>query len=96
MPDFSATPLLTDEDVNNWLHLYDADAPLICLSTFVSHDPGLDLRVEHTHVFSDHGVGGHYHFDTTPVDVEYTGYFTLAETIHRIDAPAVTHQVGRD
>jgi len=96
MPDFSKTPLKTDEDVEEWLHFYEADAPLVCLSTFVSHDPGLDLRVEHTHVFSDHGQGGHYHYDTTPTEVQYTGYFTLAESVHRIDAPANTHSIGRD
>lgn len=96
MPDFSATPLVTDEDVDSWLHYYEAHAPLIMLSCFVSHDPGLDLRVEHTHGFSTHNQGGHYHYDTTPKFVEYTGMFTIAESIHRIDAPAVTHQVGRD
>eukprot|EP00040_Diaphanoeca_grandis_P005596 m.33596 g.33596 ORF g.33596 m.33596 type:complete len:315 (+) comp16844_c0_seq2:203-1147(+) len=96
MPDFSKTPLTTDADVDEWLYFYEADAPLICLSTFVSHDPGLDLRVEHTHCFSDHGVGGHYHYDTTPTEVEYTGYFTLAESVFRIDAPKNTHSIGRD
>ena len=96
MPDFSATPLTTDAEVEEWLHFYHANAPLIALSTFVSHDPGLDLRVEHTHCFSSHGEGGHYHYDVTPPEVEYTGYFSLAHTIHRIDAPACTHQIGRD
>ena len=38
--DFSKTPVLTDEDVDNWLHYYEANAPLTMLSTFVSHDPG--------------------------------------------------------
>eukprot|EP00037_Helgoeca_nana_P019285 m.187699 g.187699 ORF g.187699 m.187699 type:complete len:317 (-) comp24800_c0_seq1:208-1158(-) len=97
MPDFSETPLTTDSEVEDWLHFYNADAPLICLcGSAVSHDPGFDLRVEHTHVFSSHGQGGHYHYDVTPVDVEYTGYFVVAEEIHRVDAPTETHQVGRD
>jgi len=96
MPDFSKTPVLTDEDVDNWLHYYEANAPLTMLSTFVSHDPGLDLRVEHTHGFNEKGQGGHYHYDTTPEYVEYTGIFTIAEHIFRVDAPAATHQVGRD
>ena len=73
MPDFSTTPLTTDAEVDAWLHYYEAHAPLIMLSTFVSHDPGLDLRVEHTHGFSTHNQGGHYHYDTTPKFVEYTG-----------------------
>jgi hypothetical protein len=71
-------------------------APLICLSEFVSHDPGLDLRIEHTHCFSNHGEGGHYHYDITPDEVEYHGYYTVAEKIVRIDKPTITHQIGRD
>lgn len=55
---------------------------------------GLDLRVDHTHCFSHHGEGGHYHYDTTPKGVEYVGYFSIAEKIYRVDAPKVTHQVG--
>ena len=43
MPDFSPCPLLSDDDVNNWLHFYDASAPLIGLSVFVSHDPVLHI-----------------------------------------------------
>lgn len=39
MPDFSMCPLETDEDVNRWLHFYEADGPLINLSVFVSQDP---------------------------------------------------------
>eukprot|EP00731_Ephydatia_muelleri_P036693 Em0306g1a len=87
MPEFSCTPLNSDEDVNNWLRFYDVAAPLTCLSVFVSHDPGLDLRVEHTHCFSDHGCGGHYHYDVTPQEVEYLAYYTLAEKLYRIDRP---------
>lgn len=56
---------------------------------------GYDLRVEHFHCFSDHGQGGHYHFDVTPKDVEYRGYFVLAESIYRIDQPVKTTQLGR-
>jgi hypothetical protein len=48
---------------------------------------GLDLRVEHTHCFSSHGHGGHYHYDVTPKGVKYVGYFTLAQKIYRIDPP---------
>ena len=38
-PEFSKTPLETDEDVNNWLRFYDVKAPLTCLSVLISHDP---------------------------------------------------------
>merc|ERR1712136_436581 len=96
MPDFSSCPLLSDDDVNNWLHFYEAKAPLIGLSVFISHDPGLDLRVEHSHCFSLHGDGGHYHEDVTPDTIEYVGYFTPALKMHRIDRPTQTHNIGRD
>ncbi|KAM7443036.1 hypothetical protein ABFA07_008127 [Porites harrisoni] len=96
MPRFSETPLKTDADVNNWLKFYEMSAPLVCVGVFESHDPGLDLRVEHFHCFSDHGEGGHYHYDVTPDEVQYRGFFNLAEKIYRIDRPLVTHNVGRD
>nr|DBA33377.1 TPA: hypothetical protein GDO54_001069 [Pyxicephalus adspersus] len=60
------------------------------------HIMGFDLRLEHTHCFSHHGEGGHYHNDTTPDTVQYLGYFHPAEYLYRIDRPAVTHLVGRD
>jgi len=87
MPDFSSTPLTTSEQIDKWLQYYDMKAPLVCLSSFVSHDPGLDIRVEHTHCFSNHGEGGHYHHDTTPEQVDYLGYFSPAEIFYRIDKP---------
>ncbi|XP_027045940.1 ester hydrolase C11orf54 homolog isoform X2 [Pocillopora damicornis] len=96
MPRFSQTPLKTDADVNNWLKFYEMSAPLVCVGVLESHDPGLDLRIEHFHCFSDHGEGGHYHYDVTPDDVQYTGFFNVAEKIYRIDRPLTTHNVGRD
>lgn len=96
MPDFSKTPLDSEEDVNKWLKFFEFKAPLICCSVFVSHDPGMDLRVEHTHCFSHHGQGGHYHHDVTPKTVSYRGYFVPAEWMYRIDPPTQTHNIGRD
>ncbi|KAL8562084.1 hypothetical protein ACOMHN_031855 [Nucella lapillus] len=87
MPDFSCTPLTCEADVNNWLRFYEMDATLVCLGEVVSHDPGLDLRVEHFHCFSEHGQGGHYHYDTTPNEVVYRAYFNVAEFLYRIDQP---------
>ncbi|KAH6642566.1 hypothetical protein C7974DRAFT_385680 [Boeremia exigua] len=87
MPDFASTPLITDEQKQQWLKFYETDAPLVCLSVLHSHDPGLDLRIEHTHCFSDRGEGGHYHYDTTPEDVEYEAWFNVAEVLYRIDRP---------
>jgi len=87
MPDFSKEPLKSRAEVGKWLKYFDMAAPLVCLSVFHSHDPGLDLRIEHTHCFSDHGEGGHYHDDVTPESVEYEAYFNLASTLYRIDRP---------
>ncbi|KAF1926873.1 ester hydrolase-like protein C11orf54 [Didymella exigua CBS 183.55] len=87
MPDFSPTPLITDEQKQKWLKFYNMKAPLVCLSVLHSYDPGFDLRIEHTHCFSHHGEGGHYHYDTTPDDVQYEAWFNVAETLYRIDRP---------
>lgn len=38
-PRFSEAPLQTDEDVSKWLKFYEMNAPLTCLSVFISHDP---------------------------------------------------------
>ncbi|XP_024587066.1 ester hydrolase C11orf54 homolog [Neophocaena asiaeorientalis asiaeorientalis] len=94
--EFSSCPLNSDEDVNKWLRFYEMKAPLVCLPVFISRDPGFDLRLEHTHCFSHHGEGGHYHYDTTPDIVEYLGYFLPAEFLYRIDQPTETHSFGRD
>ena len=88
MPDFSKEPL-DQEKTEEWLKFYECEAPLVCLSTFHSHDPGLELRMEHTHCFSEHGDGGHYHFDTTLENVEYEAYFNTAKIIYRVDQPPV-------
>lgn len=97
MPDFSACPLDSDEKVNSWLKYFNFDAPFVNMATFISKDPELDLRVEHTHGYSTvNQTGGHYHYDVTPESIEYVGYFTPAQRIVRIDAPTVTHQIGRD
>uniref|UniRef100_T1J6L6 DUF1907 domain-containing protein n=1 Tax=Strigamia maritima TaxID=126957 RepID=T1J6L6_STRMM len=93
MPDFPIYPLNDDATVNSWLKFYDMHAPLACLSTFVTNDPlNMDLRIEHTHCYSDHGQGGHYHHDTTPDTAEYLGYFVLCNTLYRIDKPAMLHR----
>lgn len=66
-------------------------SPLICTSVIVSNDaPQLDLRLAHTHFYSDHGDGGHYHYDTTPDEVEYEGYFVPCEKVFRIAPPKIS------
>ncbi|GAV05857.1 hypothetical protein RvY_15923-2 [Ramazzottius varieornatus] len=94
MPDFSKAPLETEGTVDQWLKYFTQPAPMVFMSVFVSEDPGWDLRCEHTHGYgvpdaegSSQNRGGHYHYDTTPDEVEYVGYFGCAETLYRIDRP---------
>lgn len=96
MPDFSATPLNTESQLNNWLKFYNMSTPLIAVGTFVSSESDLDLRVQHFHSFSHHGEGGHYHIDTTPETIEYLGYFNLGTTLYRVDQPLSRLQFGKD
>lgn len=46
---------------------------------------GLNLRLEHTHCYSNHNEAGHLHYDVTPETVQFEGYFSLAEKVCRID-----------
>ncbi|XP_015117024.1 ester hydrolase C11orf54 homolog [Diachasma alloeum] len=96
MRDFSTAPLTTENALNNWLKFYEMSAPLVAVGTFVSAQTDLDLRVQHFHSFSHHGEGGHYHIDTTPDIAEYLGYFGVAESLYRIDQPAVCVDFGKD
>ena len=61
MQHFSTVPLLSEEDVNNWLTFHEFPAPLIAVGTFLTNEADLDLRLQHFHNFSKHGKGGHYH-----------------------------------
>ncbi|XP_073944526.1 ester hydrolase C11orf54 homolog isoform X2 [Choristoneura fumiferana] len=96
MPDFAPAPICSDADVDNWLHYFEMRAPISHVGTLVTGDLGLDLRVQHFHGWGAHGDGGHYHYDTTPDQAEYEGYFAVAASVIRVDAPETTHAVGRD
>uniref|UniRef100_A0A224XTZ3 DUF1907 domain-containing protein n=1 Tax=Panstrongylus lignarius TaxID=156445 RepID=A0A224XTZ3_9HEMI len=97
MPEFSKVPIRSNNDLNNWLKFYEMSAPLVAVGTLLSKDiPDLDLRVHHFHSFSNHGEGGHYHYDTTPETVEYLGYFNLGQTLYRIDQPEKKQYFGKD
>ncbi|KAL3455066.1 hypothetical protein BJX64DRAFT_282338 [Aspergillus heterothallicus] len=95
MPDFPAKADLpfTDRKVleEEWLKYQTCTAPVVCLSVFHSADPeGLGLRMEHTHCFDPEGgvKGGHYHYDLEEGgEVEYEGYFNVAEVVYRIGRP---------
>lgn len=92
MPDFD--PEMTEDTVDDWLKFFEFDCGAVFLSTMITGDPAeledtdesLHLRVEHTHFINmSNGQGGHYHYDTTPDEVEYIGYFAPAHTIYRIE-----------
>ncbi|KAG8335030.1 hypothetical protein J6590_077970 [Homalodisca vitripennis] len=96
MADFTTTPLDTEEKVNNWLRFYSMNPPLVALGTFVTNDPGLNLRVIHFHALSDHGEAGHYHYDTEPEKVEYLAYFNLGTKVVRMDRPQDESKLGHN
>jgi hypothetical protein len=45
MRDFPKPTFKSREDVLGWLRYFDMSAPLVCLSVFHSHDPGLELNL---------------------------------------------------
>lgn len=59
-------------------------------STIVTGDPtpdgALHIRPLHAH-FTDleQKIGGHYHHDITPSQVEYEGYYALCSHLVRLD-----------
>ncbi|KAK6430878.1 hypothetical protein LTR95_012968, partial [Oleoguttula sp. CCFEE 5521] len=65
MPDFPSAPFESRDDVEKWLTYHTFAAPMVCLAVMHSADPGLGLRMEHTHCFAPDGrnTGGHYHND---------------------------------
>ena len=88
MPDFLNEDLTTKEQVDNWLKFYDMQAPLNCFSVLLTEDiNNSGFRLEHTHFFSDHGQAGHYHYDITPKEVRYHGYFLLCNEAVIVDSP---------
>ncbi|EGT37601.1 hypothetical protein CAEBREN_29657 [Caenorhabditis brenneri] len=88
MPHFPGCPFKNNEEVDKWLNYFIMNAPLVCTTVMHSYDPGHNLRLEHTHCYSDHGDAGHYHYDVTPETVSYEGWFAPASKIYRIDEVA--------
>ncbi|XP_074603755.1 ester hydrolase C11orf54 homolog [Brevipalpus obovatus] len=89
MPEeFGKENLDTLEKVDKWLNFFDAKAPIVAMTSFHAKDTmNMNLRLEHTHCYSDHGEGGHYHYDTSPGSIAYEGYFNFAERVYRVDKP---------
>jgi hypothetical protein len=86
MPDFLDENLITKQQVDQWLKFYDMDAPLNCASVLLTENiDNAGFRLEHTHFFSNHGQAGHYHFDITPKEVHYHGYFIVCEEAVIVD-----------
>ena len=86
MPDFLDEDLTKKEQVDQWLKFYEMHAPLNCFSVLLTDDINKSgFRLEHSHFFSEHGEAGHYHFDTTPQDVHYRGYFLVCHEAILID-----------
>ena len=79
--------------VKDFLQFYEPVGPeLQCYSVLWTGDPtggNLNLREssEHTHFHSyNHDKdAGHYHFDVTPDEIEYEGYFNTASEVYRIN-----------
>lgn len=99
MPDFPSPdtmPFRNREQVNDWLTYHNfsvngqnGNDEIVCLTVLHSADPNqeIGLRMEHTHCFSADGRGGHYHYDLDEAEIEYEGYFNIAEVIYRVDRP---------
>lgn len=96
MPNFSDTPIYTEEELQNWLTFHEISSTLTTIGTLITDAYDLDLRLQHFHSFSANNAGGHFDYDTTPETVEYEAYFNVAERVVRIDKPIVTHKFGRD
>ena len=79
--------------VKDFLEFYEPVGPeLQGYSVLWTGDPtGGDLNLresgEHTHFHSyiKENIAGHYHFDVTPEEIEYEGYFNTAEEVHRVN-----------
>ena len=77
----------------DFLQFYEPVGPnLQCYSVLWTGDPTegkLNLREsgEHTHFydFKNKSCSGHYHFDVTPDEIEYEGYFNTADAVYRVN-----------
>jgi len=79
--------------VRDFLQFYESVGPeLQGYSVLWTGDPtGGDFNLresgEHTHFhsYTKENIAGHYHFDVTPEEIEYEGYFNTAEEVHRVN-----------
>ena len=79
--------------VKDFLQFYEPVGPeLQGYSILWTGDPsGGDLNLresgEHTHFhsYTKDNIAGHYHFDVTPEEIEYEGYFNTAGEVYRVN-----------
>ena len=79
--------------IKDFLQFYEPIGPeLQGYSVLWTGDPtGGDLNLresgEHTHFhsYTKQNIAGHYHFDVTPEEIKYEGYFNTAEEVHRVN-----------
>ncbi len=79
--------------VKDFLQFYEPVGPeLQGYCVLWTGDPtggNLNLREsgEHTHFhsYTKENIAGHYHFDVTPDEIEYEGYFNTASEVHRVN-----------
>ena len=79
--------------VKDFLQFYEPVGPeLQGYCVLWTGDPtGGDLNLresgEHTHFhsYTKENIAGHYHFDVTPEEIEYEGYFNTAAEVHRVN-----------
>jgi len=84
-PSLAKKPLKSGKELNKLVHFIELSPPSVGVGCIVSHDPGLNLRLQHIHLYTDRDQGGHYHNDTEPNTIKYTGYFGVSKQFTKID-----------
>ena len=77
----------------DFLQFYEpVGSELQCYSVLWTGDPSggkLNLREsgEHTHFhsYNNNNNAGHYHFDVTPEEIQYEGYFNISREVYRVN-----------
>lgn len=80
--EFSACPLYTNDDVNNWLKHFEVSAPLVCQSVLVSKDPVSEHIILMKHIslspssawIKNQSIGGHAHCQTSFKEVCFCNF----------------------
>ncbi|XP_050056367.1 ester hydrolase C11orf54 homolog [Aphis gossypii] len=84
-PSLAKIPLQSEKELGKLVNFIELSPPSVGVGCIVSHDPGLNLRLQHFHLYTDRNQGGHYHIDTEPNTIKYTGYFGVSKQFTKID-----------